>query len=160
MVWENRTAMCKRMKSEYFLTPHTMINSKWIKDINIRPETITTLLSENKKLHWDFISTEISISQFSSVVSDSLWPHGLQHTRLPCSSPTRTVYSNSCPLSWWCHPTTSFSVVPFSSCLQSLPASRSFPKSVLCNRWSTYHYSNNTLQWSKCLLIINKDLRK
>ena len=65
--------------------------------------------------------------QFShSVVSDSLWPHGLQHTRPPYSSPTPRVYSNSCPLSWWCHPTISSSLVPFSPCLQSLPARGSF----------------------------------
>ena len=65
--------------------------------------------------------------QFShSVVSDSLWPHGLQHARPPCPSPTLRVYSNSCPLSWWCHPTISSSVVPFSSHLQSFPASGSF----------------------------------
>ena len=62
-------------------------------------------------------------------MSDSLWPHGLQHARPPCPSPTPGVYSNSCPLSWWCHPTTSFSVVPFSSCLQSFPTSGSFPES-------------------------------
>ena len=68
--------------------------------------------------------------QFShSVVSDSLWPHGLQHTRLPCPSPTPGAYSNSCPLSRWCHPTLSSSVVSFSSCLQSFPASGSFPMS-------------------------------
>ena len=66
-----------------------------------------------------------------SVVSDSLWPHGLQHARPPCPSPTPGVYSNSCPLSWWCHPTISSSVVPFSSRLQSLPASRSFQISQL-----------------------------
>ena len=66
--------------------------------------------------------------QFScSVVSNSLWPHGLQHTRLPCPSPAPGVDSNSCPLSRWCHPTISSSVVPFSSCLQSFPASGSFP---------------------------------
>ena len=59
------------------------------------------------------------------VVSDSLWPHGLQHARPPCPSPPG-IYSNSCPLSQWCHPTISSSVVPFSSCLQSLPASGSF----------------------------------
>ena len=59
-----------------------------------------------------------SCFQFScSVVSDSLWPHGLQHARPPCPSPTPEVYSNSCPLSWWCHPTISSSVIPFSSCL-------------------------------------------
>ena len=61
-----------------------------------------------------------------SVMSDSLWPHGLQHSRPPCPSPIRGVYSNSCPLSWWCHPTISPSVVAFSSCLQSFPASGSF----------------------------------
>ena len=68
--------------------------------------------------------------QFShSVVSDSLQPHGLQHTRLPCPSPTPGVYSNSYPLSQWCHPAISSSVIPFSSCLQSFPASGSFPVS-------------------------------
>ena len=68
--------------------------------------------------------------QFSrSVMSDSLWLHGLWHTRLPCPSPTLGACSNSCPLSRWCHPTISCSVVPFSSCLQSFPASGSFPMS-------------------------------
>ena len=62
-------------------------------------------------------------------MSDSLQTHGLQHTRLPCSSPTPRVYSNSCLLSQWCHPTISSSVVPFPSCLQSFPASESFPVS-------------------------------
>ena len=70
--------------------------------------------------------------QFShSVMSDSLQPHGLQHARPPCPSPTPGVYPNSCPLSWWCHPTFSSSVVPFSSCPQSSPASGSFPVSQL-----------------------------
>ena len=59
-------------------------------------------------------------------MSDSLQPHGLQHVRSPCPSPTPGVYSNSCPLSWWCHPTISSNVIPFSSCLQSFPASGSF----------------------------------
>ena len=65
-------------------------------------------------------------TQFSSVVSDSLWPHGQQHARPPCPSPTPGVHSDSCPLSQWCHPTISASVVPFSSHLQSFPASRAF----------------------------------
>ena len=65
------------------------------------------------------------------VVSDSLWPHGLQQARLPCPSPSPWVCSNSCPLSWWCHPTISFSVISFSSCLQSFPAWGSFPMSWL-----------------------------
>ena len=68
--------------------------------------------------------------QFShSVVSDSLRPHGLQHARLPCLSPTPGAYSNSGPSSWWCHSTISSSVFPFSSCLQSFQASRSFTMS-------------------------------
>ena len=68
--------------------------------------------------------------QFShSVVSDSLWSHGLQHARLPCPSPTPGPYSDSCPLSQWCHPTILPSVIPFSSCLQSFPVSGCFPMS-------------------------------
>ena len=62
-------------------------------------------------------------------MSDSLWPHGLQHARPPCPSPTPGVYSNSCPSSQWCHPTVLFFVVLFSSSLQSFPASGSFPRS-------------------------------
>ena len=68
--------------------------------------------------------------QFScSFVSNSLWPHTLQHTRLSCPSPTSGACSNSCPLGWWCHPTISSSVVLFSSHLHSFPASGSFPMS-------------------------------
>ena len=70
--------------------------------------------------------------QFScSVVSDSLWPHESQHARPPCPSPTPGVDSDSCPSSQWCHPAISSSVVPFSSCPQSLPTSESFPMSQL-----------------------------
>ena len=64
-----------------------------------------------------------------SITSNSLWPHGLQHTRLPCPSLSSGIYSNSCPLSHWCHTTLSSSIVPFSSCPQSFPASGSFPMS-------------------------------
>ena len=75
---------------------------------------------------------QFSSVQFScSVVSDSLQPHESQQARPPCPSPTPRVHSNSCPSSRWCHPTISSSVVPFSSCLQSLPASGSFPVSQL-----------------------------
>ena len=79
----------------------------------------------------------VSVCQFSSVqfshsvMSDSLRPHGLQHARPPCPSPTPGVHPNSCPLSWWCHPTISSSVVPFSSCPQSFPASGSLQMSQL-----------------------------
>ena len=91
----------------------------------------------NKGNNWNCLS-HIHISpmpgsvQFSrSVVSNSLQSHGLQHTRPPCPSPTPGVYPNSCPLSQWCHPTISSSVVPFSSHLQSFPASGSFQMSQL-----------------------------
>ena len=74
---------------------------------------------------------DCDISQFScSVMSDSLQPHGLQHSKLPCPSPTPGACSESCPLNWWCHPTISSSVIPF-SCLQSFPASGSFQMSQL-----------------------------
>ena len=93
--------------------------SYWVKYIRQRKTSIISC-------HW-FSSVHFS----RSVASDSLQPHGLQNTRPPCPSPTPGVDSNSCPLSWWCHPTISSSVVPFSSCPQSLPASGSFPMSHL-----------------------------
>ena len=78
------------------------------------------------------ISSPLCSVQFShSVMSDSSWPHEPQHTRSPCPLPTPGVYSNSSPLSRWCHPTISSFVVPFSSNLQSFPASGSFPMSWL-----------------------------
>ena len=73
----------------------------------------------------------VSVQFTWSVVSDSLWPYESQHTRPPCPSPTPGVYSDSRPSSWWCHPTISSSVIPFSSCLQSFPALGSFPISQL-----------------------------
>ena len=77
---------------------------------------------------YNFVLFYMFFSQFShSVMSNSLQPHGLQHTRPSRPSPTPRVYANSCPLSWWFHPTISSTVIPFSSCLQSFPASRSFP---------------------------------
>ena len=72
-----------------------------------------------------------SITQSLFNNSNSLWPHGLQHTRLPCPSPSPGVCSDSCPLSQWCHPITSSSVTPFSSCPKSFPASGPFPMSQL-----------------------------
>ena len=78
---------------------------------------------------WPALNTSVQFS--CSVMSDSLWPHEPQHARAPCPSPTPGVYSNSCPLSWWCHPTISSSVIPFPSCPQSFPASGSFQMSQL-----------------------------
>ena len=99
--WENWIARCRRIKVDL-----SYVVFKW-------------------QLRLD------SIQSSYSVMSDSLQPHGLQPARPPCPSPTTRVYSNSCPLSWWCHPTISSSVVPFSSCLQSFPASGSFQMSQL-----------------------------
>ena len=83
-------------------------------------------------LLWKKILDMFSSVQFSrSVVSDSLWPHESQHARPPCPSPTAGVHSNSCPSSQWYNPAISSSVIPFSSCPQSLPASGSFPMSQL-----------------------------
>ena len=90
-----------------------------------------TLVTTVSKIMLTLIVLLFSVQFSHSVVSDSLWPHELQHTRPPCPSPTPRVYSNSCPWSWWCHPAISDSVVPFSSCPQSLPASESFPMSQL-----------------------------
>ena len=89
--------------------------------------------NEKKILSWTpvVITSHFSVQFSRAVVSDSSWPHELQHARPPCSSQTPGVYSNSCPSSQWCHPAISSSVGPFSSCPQSLPAQGSFPMSQL-----------------------------
>jgi len=91
--------------------------------------------------------------QFSRwVVSDSLWLHELQHARPPCPSPTPGVHPNPSPSSWWCHPTISSSVVPFSSCPQSFPASGSFPMSQLNKQ------SDNIQPWRTAFPIWNQSV--
>ena len=95
----------------------------------------------------------LSSVQFShSVMSDSLRCHGLQQTRPPCPSPTPRVYPNSCPLSWWCHPTISSSVIPFSSHLQSFPASESFQMSQSFTGWLAkvleFQLQHQSFQWT------------
>ena len=92
-------------------------------------QTCTVMDNSGDLFFKQCISSVQSLSRVHSVMSSSLRPHGLQHARLPCPSPTLGACSNSCPSSRWCHPTILFSVVPFSSCLQSFPASGSFPKS-------------------------------
>ena len=110
--------------------------------------------------------------QFShSVVSDSLGPQGLQHARPPCPSPTPRVYSNSCPLSQWCHPTISPSVIPFSSHLQCFPASKSLPVShffasggqsigVSASAWVLPMKIQDwfPLGWTGCISLLSKGL--
>ena len=94
------------------------------------PHTIKTrasVLSEVTQVHLQISYQVRSVQFIYSVVSDYLQPHGLQNARPSCPTPTPGVYSKSCPLSWWCHPTISSSVIPFSSCPQSLSASGSFP---------------------------------
>ena len=107
----------------------------WVTDHGIA-ETQLSNWAPTHNVH-QFCSHSFGWSKFSSVqfscsvVSDSLWPHESQHARPPCQSPTPGVYSNPCPLSQWCHPAISSSVVPFSSCPQPLPASGFFPMSQL-----------------------------
>ena len=106
---------------------------------------ITVPLSANKIsnnfLIWSPIPSILkfpSVQFCHSVVSNCLQCYGLQHARPPCPSPTPGACPSSCPSSWWCHPSTSSSVVPFSSCLRSFPESGSFPESVLHIRWPEY----------------------
>ena len=109
-----------------------------------------------------YLCISISSVQFSrSIVSDSLWPHESQLTRPPCPSPAPWVYPNSCPLSRWSHPAISFSVVPFSSCPQSLPASGSFPMSQLFEwgGWRTgVSASASVLQWTPRTYLLQDGL--
>ena len=88
-------------------------------------------LEEFSTVFCDPHSERLSVQFSHSVVSDCLWPNKPQQARPPCPSPTPGVYSNSCPLSQWCHPTISSSVIPFSSCPQSFPTSGSFQISQL-----------------------------
>ena len=102
---------------------------------------------------------------FNSVVSNSLQPYGLQYTRPPCPSPTPRVYSNSSLLGWWCHPIIPSSVVPFSSLLQSFPASGSFPMSQFFTSASASVLLMNiqdwfTLEWSDWISLQSKGLSR
>ena len=116
--------------------------------------TINVLDAKSTKLSFFSYLHHLQFSsvQFShSVVSDSLWPHESQHARPPCPSQTPKVYSNTCPSSRWCHPAISSSVVPLSSCPQSLPATGSFPMSQLF-AWGAkvlkFKLQHQSLQWT------------
>ena len=97
-----------------------------------------SLSSDTRLCAWhQHVLSVMSSSEFSpSVVSNSMWPHALQHARLPCPSATPRACSNSCPSSQWCHAIISSSMMPFSSCFQSFPVSESFLKSALHIRWT------------------------
>ena len=107
------------------------------------------------KIKFCLIYLTLSSVQFNhSVMSDSLRPHGPQHARPPCPSPTPGVYSNSCPLSQWCHSTISSSIIPFSSCLQSFPAAGSFPMSWF---FTSGGQSIGVSAWASVLLMNIQD---
>ena len=103
-----------------YLFPYSLWGTWDLSQLGIKP--VSPTLEAWSLNHWLFSYW---------VMSDSWWPHGLQHARLPCPLPSSRVCSNSCPLSRWCHATNSSSAVPFSFCLQSLPASGAF----LVNHW-------------------------
>ena len=98
----------------------------------ISTESVSNYAPCSQRSIWkEHMKTYSSVHFSRSVMSESLWPHELQHSRPPCPSLSPGVHSDSCPLGPWCHPAISSSVVPFSFCPQSLPASESFPKSQL-----------------------------
>ena len=110
----------------YSRNEHIIVNQLYLNNIYVKPDVLSHIshcLLGDKNYSQGFLG--------GASVSDSLWPHELQHARPPCPSPTPGVHSNSCPSSRWCHPAISSSVVPFSSCPQPLPASESFPMSQL-----------------------------
>ena len=125
-LWNSLTfSMIQRMLAIWSLVPLPFLNPAW--------NSGSSRFMYCWSLMWKILSiTSLACVQFSrSVVSNSLWPHELQHARPPCLSPTPRIYPNSCPLSQWCHPAISSSVVPFSSCHQSFPAPWSFQMSQL-----------------------------
>ena len=133
-VWKHYVKFCGGSRREL-----------WVQEGKDRNNITIKFLTCTGNFWWVVVDKNIlwylSSVQFSrSVMSDTLWPHELQHARPPCPSPTPQVYSNSCPLSRWCHPAISSSVVPFSSCPQSPCNSthRSYPEEI-----SVYVYPQN-----------------
>ena len=115
------------LNKSHFVVVNNLLEHCWIWLINMLLWVFAFMFM---RYFWSMHVCAKSLLQFScSVMSDSLWPHRLQHSRLPCSSPNTKACSNSCPSSRWCHPTVSSSVIPFSSLLQSFPASGSSPTS-------------------------------
>ena len=123
--WTGRSGVLQFMGSQ-------RVRHNWVTDSN----------RTDSKVNWLLLFSY-------SVVSESLWPHGLRHARLPCPSPSHGACSNSCPLSWWCHPTISSSIILFSSYLQSFPASGSFLTSRL------FASSGESIGASASVLLMN-----
>ena len=127
----------------------TMENWEKYSDSSSTSSSLMSLGGNKRNPLWTPLLVSVQFS--CSVVSDSLRPHESQHTRPPRPSPTPGVYPNSCPLSQWSHPTISSSVVPFSSCPHSFPASGSSNESALCIRWPKYwscSFNINPLKWT------------
>ena len=153
----------KRLFSSSSLSATRVVSSAYLSLLIFLPAVLIPACASSSlafsccTLHINYISRvtihspDIISVQFScSVMSDSLRPHGLQHARPPCPSPTPRVYINSCPLSRWCHPTISSSVTRFSSRLQSFPASGSFPMSPFFTSGGQsigVSASSSVLQW-------------
>ena len=114
---------------EQLLAARSSSGHRVVNKTDTKSPSLLQLTSQRGRLHRRSAVHPYSVQCSCSVVSDSLRPHGLQHAGFPCQSPTPRLCSNSCPLSRGCHPTVSSSVVPFSSCLPSFPASGSFPMS-------------------------------
>ena len=115
------------------------------------PWRITSWMLQWKQWNMAGLWVYFSVQFSRSVVSDSLRPHELQHPSSPCPSPTPGVHPNPCPLSWWCHPAISSSVVPFSSCPQSFPASGSFQMSQLFTSGGQeleFQLQHQSFQWT------------
>ena len=120
-------SMSEVFSISFILWENFITQNLWAIILSLAPDWIPLLRSPRMPVSFIAQQQPSSSVQFScSVVSNSLRPHGLQDARLSCPSPAPGVYSNSCPLNPWCHPTISSSVVPFSSCLQSFPASGFF----------------------------------
>ena len=143
------------------------VNNTWKEHVNVLFSSFSLCVGQRQ---FPFLLPSVQFS--CSVVSGSLRPHESQQARPPCPSQTPGVYSNSCPSSWWCHPTISSSVIPFSSCPQALPASGSFPTSQLF-AWggqsirvsaSASVFPVNTqdwsLGWTGCISLQSKGLSR
>ena len=155
--WEIRDPSSSSNSATDLLTNFKQVSYFWASVLPMYKQELdwadrsSNLLSSNLKVF--ALALCLSLQFSCSVMSNSLWPHGLQHTRLPCPSPTPRDYSNSCPSSQWYHPTISSSGVPFPSCLQTFPASGSFPMSQF------FLSGSQSIGVSASALVLPKNIR-